>query len=165
MLAYCQLSVVKGHYGLLFNPSSSVLIFCQSTTFAVCTKSIVRQKGPKIRKEKKISVHRLILCQTSIQLINIFDSPKKKKKLINISKFFKVLIWGKKSSQEKVFPNNATYKIFYNTFHNSWVNTFFLVFILSEHTIDIFFLPTTSNSVKFFVYFYFVFVDVISLSI
>ena len=146
------MSIVKGHYGLLFNPSSSVLIFCQSTTFAVCTKSIVRQKGPKIKKEKRISVHHLILCQTSIQLINIY-------------KIFKVLIWGKKSSQEKVFPNNDTYKKFYNTFHNNWVNMFFSSFHLIWAYHWYIFLPTTSNSVKFFVYFYFVFVDFISLSI
>ena len=150
------MSIVKGHYGLLFNPSSSVLIFCQSMTFAVCTKSIVRQKGPKIKNEKRISVHHFILFQTSIQLINIY-------------KIFKVLIWGKKSSQEKVFPSNAIYKNFYNTFHNSLVKTFLIVFISSEHTLDIYIyiyiLPTTSNSVKFFVYFYFVFVDFISLSI
>ena len=127
MLAYCQLSVVKGHYGLLFNPSSLVLIFCQSTTFAVCTKSIVRQKGQKIKKEKRISVHHLILCKTSIQLINIY-------------KIFKVLIWGKKSSQEKVFPNNGTYKNFYNTFHNNWVNTFFFSFhLIREYHWYIFF--------------------------
>ena len=56
-------------------------------------------------------------------------------------------------------------KIFIIRFITIELTRFFLVFISSENIIDIYFLPSTSNSVKFFVYFYFVFVDFISLSI